>query len=176
MFASPTAYMLASSGFSFTKLGYIPINSSTMIGNFPAVSNLNQLFLKLNRCICNQPPVLPEHWRGAPAIAKKGVPISMSTRPLANKEESTPPSSLHFQQQVPWLPTFRLGPTVLPKKLNSIERRGSQKLWFLALEGMYNSPPQDFHHVCGTKKDSLFTCFSYSIYIWDHGAGFGSRN
>jgi hypothetical protein len=89
-----------------------------MIGNFRAVLNLNlRLFLKLNRCICNQPPVLPDHWGGARAIAKKGVPISMGSRPLPNKEESTPPSSLHFQQQVPCLPTFRLGPTVLPNKL-----------------------------------------------------------
>ena len=32
-----------------------------MIGNFPAVLNLNRLFLKLNRFICNQLPVLPDH-------------------------------------------------------------------------------------------------------------------
>ena len=28
-----------------------------MIGNFPAVLNFNQLFLKLNQFICNQLPV-----------------------------------------------------------------------------------------------------------------------
>ena len=39
--------------FSFTKLRYILWNSSKMIGNFPAVLNFNQLFLKLNRFICN---------------------------------------------------------------------------------------------------------------------------
>ena len=32
-----------------------------MIGNFPAVLNFNRLFLKLNRFICNQLPVLPDH-------------------------------------------------------------------------------------------------------------------
>ena len=32
-----------------------------MIGNFPAILNINRLFLKLNRFICNQPPVLPDH-------------------------------------------------------------------------------------------------------------------
>ena len=32
-----------------------------MIGNFPAVLNFNWLFLKLNRFICNQLPVLPDH-------------------------------------------------------------------------------------------------------------------
>ena len=29
------------------------INSSKMIGNFPAVSNFNRLFLKINRFICS---------------------------------------------------------------------------------------------------------------------------
>ena len=33
-----------------------------MIGNLPAVLNLNQLFLKLDRFICNWLPVLPNHW------------------------------------------------------------------------------------------------------------------
>ena len=32
-----------------------------MIGNFPEVLNFNRSFLKLNRFICNQPPVLPGH-------------------------------------------------------------------------------------------------------------------
>ena len=39
--------------FSFTKLGYIPINSFKLTGNFPAVLNFNRFFLKLNRFICN---------------------------------------------------------------------------------------------------------------------------
>ena len=37
-----------------------------MIGNFPAVLNFNRLFLKLNRFVCNELPVLPDHseaWR-----------------------------------------------------------------------------------------------------------------
>ena len=32
-----------------------------MTGNFPAVVNFKRLFLKLNRFICNQLPVLPDH-------------------------------------------------------------------------------------------------------------------
>ena len=32
-----------------------------MISNFPVVLNFNRLFLKLNRFICNQLPVLPNH-------------------------------------------------------------------------------------------------------------------
>ena len=32
-----------------------------MVGNFPAVLNINWLFLKLNRFICNELPVLPDH-------------------------------------------------------------------------------------------------------------------
>ena len=40
--------------FSFLyKVGIYAINSSRMIGNFPAVLNFNRLFLKLNRFICN---------------------------------------------------------------------------------------------------------------------------
>ena len=31
------------------------------MGNFPAILNLNRLFRKLNRFICNQLPVLPNH-------------------------------------------------------------------------------------------------------------------
>ena len=34
------------------------IHSSKMIGKSPEVSNFSRLFLKLNRFICNQPPVL----------------------------------------------------------------------------------------------------------------------
>jgi len=33
-----------------------------MIGNFHAILNFNQLFLKLNQFICNLMPVLPDHW------------------------------------------------------------------------------------------------------------------
>ena len=36
------------------------MNSSKMIGNFPAVLNFNPLFLKLNRFICNLLLVLPD--------------------------------------------------------------------------------------------------------------------
>ena len=32
-----------------------------MTGKFPAVFNFNRLFLPLNRFICNQLPVLPDH-------------------------------------------------------------------------------------------------------------------
>ena len=32
-----------------------------MINNFPAVLNSNRLFLKLNRFICNELPVLLDH-------------------------------------------------------------------------------------------------------------------
>ena len=54
--------MLASSGFPILN-GVYSINSSKTIGNFPAiVLNFNQLFLKLNRFICNWLPVLPDHW------------------------------------------------------------------------------------------------------------------
>ena len=41
---------------------YSSIDSSTMIVNSLKLSNFNGLFLKLNRFICNQPPVLPEQW------------------------------------------------------------------------------------------------------------------
>ena len=33
-----------------------------MIGDFPAVLNFNRLYLKLNRFICTQLPVLPDPW------------------------------------------------------------------------------------------------------------------
>ena len=39
--------------FSFFKIGVYSSNSSRMISNFPAVLNLNWIFLKLNRFICN---------------------------------------------------------------------------------------------------------------------------
>ena len=32
-----------------------------MVGYFPEVLHFNRLFLKLNRFICNQMPVLPDH-------------------------------------------------------------------------------------------------------------------
>ena len=39
---------------SFNKFwGVYSIDSSKMIGDFPAVLNFNRLFLKLNRFICN---------------------------------------------------------------------------------------------------------------------------
>ena len=46
---------------------YTSIDSSKMIGgNSPEVlMNFNRLYLKLNRFICNQPPVLPEQWSGS---------------------------------------------------------------------------------------------------------------
>ena len=36
------------------------MDSSKMIGNFPAVFSFNRLFLKFNRLICNLLPVLPD--------------------------------------------------------------------------------------------------------------------
>ena len=33
-----------------------------MIVSFPAAVNFNRIFLKLNRFICNQLPVLPDPW------------------------------------------------------------------------------------------------------------------
>ena len=59
-------------------IGVYSINSSKMTGNFPAVSNTNRLFLKLNRFICNQPPVLPGH-RSRPILWHK---ISPDTAPI----------------------------------------------------------------------------------------------
>ena len=46
--------------FRFIHLRYM--DSSKMIGKFPAVSNLNRLFLKLNCFIYEQPLVLSGHW------------------------------------------------------------------------------------------------------------------
>ena len=34
-----------------------------MVGDFPAVLNFNQLFLKLNWFINNELTVLPDHWQ-----------------------------------------------------------------------------------------------------------------
>ena len=51
--------------FSFIKLGISSIYSSKLIGNLPAVLDFNWLFLQLNRFICNQLPVLPDHSLGA---------------------------------------------------------------------------------------------------------------
>ena len=45
---------------SFESFEVCSIDSSKMISNSPEVSNFNQLFLKLNRFICNSPPVVPE--------------------------------------------------------------------------------------------------------------------
>jgi hypothetical protein len=39
--------------YSFVEFKVYSINSYKMIGKFPAVLNFNQLFLKLNRLICN---------------------------------------------------------------------------------------------------------------------------
>jgi hypothetical protein len=61
VFASPTGYMLTSFGVPLLNWG-IFYKSSKMIGNFPEVLNFNRLFLKLNRFIYNQLPVLPNHW------------------------------------------------------------------------------------------------------------------
>ena len=41
---------------------YSIIDSSKMIANSPEVSHFNRLFLKLNWCIHNYLPVLPEPW------------------------------------------------------------------------------------------------------------------
>ena len=41
-------------------VSYPSINSSEMIDNSHVGSNFNRLFLKLNRFICNEPPVLSE--------------------------------------------------------------------------------------------------------------------
>ena len=58
VFISPSGYRLASFGFPLLNWVY-SINSSKMIGSFPAVLNFNRLFLKLNRFMCNKLPVLP---------------------------------------------------------------------------------------------------------------------
>ena len=52
VFASPTGNMFTSSGSPLLNWVY-SINSSKMVGNFPALFNFNRLFLKLNRFICN---------------------------------------------------------------------------------------------------------------------------
>ena len=48
--------------FRFIHLRYYSIYSFKMIGHSPKVQNFNWLFLKLNRFICNQLPVLPGQW------------------------------------------------------------------------------------------------------------------
>jgi hypothetical protein len=53
VFASPTGYMLTSSGFPLLNWGIFFYNSSKMVSNFPDILNFNRLFLKLNRFICN---------------------------------------------------------------------------------------------------------------------------
>ena len=44
-----------------------------MIGNFPAVSNFNRLFLELNRFVCNSLPVLPDHCWELMAILERNL-------------------------------------------------------------------------------------------------------
>ena len=43
-----------------------------MIGNSPAVLNFHRLFPKLNRFICNELPVLPDH-RSGPSVGLLAV-------------------------------------------------------------------------------------------------------
>ena len=57
VFASPTGYMLTSSGFPVLKWGIF----YKFLWFFSAVINFSRLFLKLNRFICNQLPVLHDH-------------------------------------------------------------------------------------------------------------------
>ena len=80
MFSSPTGHMLWSSfGFFLINLRYILMDSSKMIGDFHEVSmNINRLFFKLNRFICN---------------LAVGSPHSLSQTPI------TPKISIQFQ---PW--------------------------------------------------------------------------
>ena len=61
MFASPTGYMLTSSGFPLLDWGifYKFLVKWSVI--FLQSWNFNRLFLKLDRFICNYLPVLPEH-------------------------------------------------------------------------------------------------------------------
>ena len=57
-----------------------------MIGIFPAVFNFNWLFLKLDRFICNQLPVLPDHWWGwGPAFTLVSLSLARRVRPLVLK-------------------------------------------------------------------------------------------
>jgi len=57
-------------------IGVYLLKSSKMIGTFPAVLNFIRLFLKLNRCICNSLPVLPDHRAGflfdSPNVRNRG--------------------------------------------------------------------------------------------------------
>ena len=80
--------MFTSSGFPFLNWVY-SINSSKMIGDFPAVLNFNQLFLKLKRFICNQLPVLPSHWA-------KGPPDPENPSKKLNHSASNPEYSQGF--------------------------------------------------------------------------------
>jgi hypothetical protein len=50
--------MWTSSGFPSLNRVYSFIDSSKLVGNFLAVLNFNRLFLKHNRFICNELPVL----------------------------------------------------------------------------------------------------------------------
>ena len=59
--SNTTDYMFTFSDFVY-YIGVYFINSSKMIGNFPAVLlSFDRLFLKLYWFICNQLPVLPDH-------------------------------------------------------------------------------------------------------------------
>ena len=70
------------------EIGVYSIDSSQIIGDFPAVLNFNRLFLKLNRFICNQLPVLPDHTCGqwdrwyfpwCPLSGRRCIPEFMSS-------------------------------------------------------------------------------------------------
>ena len=66
--------------FSCIKLGvYSSIDSYKVIGNSPAVLNFNRLFFKLNRCICNVLPVLPDHrlWGSRSSLLQRATISSM---------------------------------------------------------------------------------------------------
>ena len=68
-----------------------------MIGNFPAVLNFNQLFLKLNRFICNQLPVLPDHCCSRPFCGRCTWNCANAGQIdecfLCNEREALPPLS-----------------------------------------------------------------------------------
>lgn len=53
VFASPVVYMSTPFGFSLLIWEVISINTSNMIGNFPRVLDLEQLFLILTHLLCN---------------------------------------------------------------------------------------------------------------------------
>jgi len=75
VFASPTGYLLTSSGFTLLNWVYF-INPSKMMGNSSAAWNFNWLFLKLNRFICNEISVLPDHCTSRKYCGKKSQSFS----------------------------------------------------------------------------------------------------